>query len=166
MPWMQIASSHLKGRVYTPAGPRITIGRHEDNAVCIPDSTVSGYHAVLTRDGDRYRLEDLESTNGTEVNGERVEAVLLGAVAKIRFGHIEVLFRDRAGEPAPPTAGPAAPEPGRKVVMVPVASSTARPAGPRRPSPLQIGSPAPKRREGVQTVSTGQGGNDSRKARP
>jgi predicted component of type VI protein secretion system len=48
---------------------RVTIGRRSDNDVCLPDRAVSGEHAaVLTILADSF-VEDLHSTNGTQVNG-------------------------------------------------------------------------------------------------
>jgi serine phosphatase RsbU (regulator of sigma subunit) len=49
-----------------------TVGRSSDSAVKIPVSRVSKQHAVLRVDGDRLFVRDLESTNGTEVEGETV----------------------------------------------------------------------------------------------
>ena len=48
------------------------IGSLEDCDLTVPDSTVSGRHCRLTRDATGYRLEDLDSTNGTYVNGTRI----------------------------------------------------------------------------------------------
>lgn len=49
-----------------------TVGRSGDNAVKIPVARVSKSHAVLRVDGDRLFVRDLGSTNGTEINGEKV----------------------------------------------------------------------------------------------
>ena len=48
------------------------IGGLEDCDLTVPDSIVSGRHCRLTRDASGYRLEDLDSTNGTYVNGTRI----------------------------------------------------------------------------------------------
>ena len=47
----------------------ITLGRVADNAIQIDDASVSSHHAEFTRDGDEYSLKDLDSTNGTRLNG-------------------------------------------------------------------------------------------------
>ncbi|NQU11416.1 FHA domain-containing protein [bacterium] len=160
MPWMQIAASHLKGQVYEPDGPVITIGRSEDNAVCIPDSTVSGHHAVLRRQAEGYDLEDLESTNGTYVNGEPVSRVALGTVAKIQVGVIELLYIERAPATASEVPSPqarsvtaaAADDTNRRPTTPPVVVPVSAPAPaqrrftPNEKSPLQIGSVLRKRR--------------------
>jgi pSer/pThr/pTyr-binding forkhead associated (FHA) protein len=54
------------------AEERITIGRAPDNTIQIDDPSVSGRHAQLLLIGQRYQLKDLDSTNGTRVNGEAV----------------------------------------------------------------------------------------------
>ncbi len=57
----------------------ITIGRRPDNDVVIHDPLVSGYHARLTPvDAGRFRVEDLNSTNGTFVNGVPVKSTVIG----------------------------------------------------------------------------------------
>lgn len=51
---------------------RVTIGRHADNDISLNDKAVSGYHAVIiTILADSF-LEDLDSTNGTLVNGKQI----------------------------------------------------------------------------------------------
>ncbi|NLB47890.1 MAG: FHA domain-containing protein [Microbacteriaceae bacterium] len=50
----------------------ITIGRSNDSTLAIVDEYTSTYHAKLQRSGDRWLLTDLDSTNGTKVNGSRV----------------------------------------------------------------------------------------------
>jgi pSer/pThr/pTyr-binding forkhead associated (FHA) protein len=54
------------------AGPMITIGRLADNTIVIDNPAVSSHHACIFRDGDQFVVEDLQSTNGTFVNDQRV----------------------------------------------------------------------------------------------
>jgi pSer/pThr/pTyr-binding forkhead associated (FHA) protein len=49
-----------------------SIGRLPDNAVVIDNPAVSGHHARLVPEGEQHFLEDLHSTNGTFVNGQRI----------------------------------------------------------------------------------------------
>ena len=50
----------------------ITIGRSTDSTLVIVDEYTSTYHARLARHGDQWLLTDLDSTNGTKLNGTRV----------------------------------------------------------------------------------------------
>jgi ABC-type multidrug transport system ATPase subunit/pSer/pThr/pTyr-binding forkhead associated (FHA) protein len=54
----------------------IQIGRDPTNDVVLPSPNVSRFHTQLERVGQRYRVEDLRSSNGTFVNGERIEGSL------------------------------------------------------------------------------------------
>lgn len=52
--------------------PMTTIGRWEDNDIFVDDRWVSRYHARIRRKEDHYLIEDLDSKNGTFVNGRRI----------------------------------------------------------------------------------------------
>jgi TolB protein len=72
-------------------GSSITIGRAADNAITIDDNMVSRHHARLELQGNTYVLTDLDSANGTWVNGRRIsEPVPLQANDSIRFGNVSV----------------------------------------------------------------------------
>jgi pSer/pThr/pTyr-binding forkhead associated (FHA) protein len=64
---------------------RITIGRHADNDICLNDKAVSGHHAVIVTVLHDSFLEDLNSTNGTMVNGRQIakHALVSGDVISI-----------------------------------------------------------------------------------
>lgn len=65
---------------------RLLIGRHEDNDIVIPYPAVSKFHAVLLRVGSQIYIKDLQSRNGTFVNGQRVtgkKALPQGDLVKI-----------------------------------------------------------------------------------
>jgi pSer/pThr/pTyr-binding forkhead associated (FHA) protein len=84
---------------------RISLGRTEDNAICINDQSVSSRHAEFIRVGGDYQLKDLDSTNGTRVNGERISEHQLRDGDVLRFGQIEVAYtsevKQKAGETKP-----------------------------------------------------------------
>lgn len=67
--------------------PRITIGRLPDNDVVVDDLLVSRHHAALEKTADGWRLVDLQSGNGTFVNGRRVEAAVVDERDVIGIGH-------------------------------------------------------------------------------
>jgi ABC transport system ATP-binding/permease protein len=78
----------------------LTVGRLTDNDVAIPSPLVSRHHARVIADGGHYILEDLGSTNGTFVNGRRVEQPLvLHGGEQVQFGSYS--FRFIGGELRP-----------------------------------------------------------------
>jgi len=81
----------------------ITIGRAPDNMIVIDDPSVSGRHARLRLAGEVYRLKDLESTNGTRINGIPVTETALRFDDRIRFGAVDALFEPdtRGSQPLP-----------------------------------------------------------------
>jgi pSer/pThr/pTyr-binding forkhead associated (FHA) protein len=70
----------------------VTIGRAPLNQIVIDHPTVSGQHAVLLRVGDSYSLKDLNSTNGTQINGVFVTDADLKDGDTIRFGSVTAVF--------------------------------------------------------------------------
>lgn len=69
-----------------------SIGREPNNSIQVPDSSVSGSHARIRRTPEGYLLEDLNSRNGTYVNGERIQSRLLRSDDKIRLGKVHMVF--------------------------------------------------------------------------
>ncbi len=65
-------SGPTPGATYSLDGDQVVIGRDSTNGVVINDAEVSRKHARLTFQGGKYVLEDLGSTNGTFVNGQRL----------------------------------------------------------------------------------------------
>lgn len=73
--------------------PEVTIGRQQDNDVCLHDSTVSGHHARLVQQHGLTMLEDVGSTNGTYVNGKRVIRCDLMGTEVIVIGKHQLQFQ-------------------------------------------------------------------------
>ena len=71
---------------------RMTIGRRADNDVCLPFPAVSAEHAAVVTVGADSFLEDLDSTNGTLVNGERVTKHFLRDGDRIDVGRLELVY--------------------------------------------------------------------------
>lgn len=55
----------------------ITIGRTEENDICIANSAVSIRHAIIKKEGEEYFIEDCGSKNGTSINGQNIRRQLL-----------------------------------------------------------------------------------------
>ncbi|MGB7346219.1 MAG: FHA domain-containing protein [Pirellulaceae bacterium] len=66
-----------RGKVYEDLKPPLTIGREEGNDIQLNDERVSRCHFKLQRDNDRLVLTDLDSTNGTKVNGTECQLKIL-----------------------------------------------------------------------------------------
>ena len=64
---------NIKVGTVIPVRSTITIGRKDDNSLVLDDQHVSGHHANLTIKNEVLYLEDLNSTNGTFVNGEKIK---------------------------------------------------------------------------------------------
>jgi len=92
-PKLIILSEQLRGQTFELTADQYSVGRAEDCDICIPDPTMSGHHCDLRRDGDGvYSVVDLESTNGTRVNGVRVQSQRLNNSDIMQIGGVEVLF--------------------------------------------------------------------------
>jgi pSer/pThr/pTyr-binding forkhead associated (FHA) protein len=85
-----------RGPIHELTTPLVHIGRGANNAVVIDDASVSDAHAKLQLRNDGWYVVDLETTNGTYVNGMRVtgERKLSGSPV-IRFGSVTAIFRPR-----------------------------------------------------------------------
>jgi hypothetical protein len=82
---------------------RITIGRRADNDLCLPYPAVSSEHAVIVTILSDSFLEDLESTNGTLVNGRPITKCLLRDRDRIDIGQQELVYlADDAASLQPP----------------------------------------------------------------
>src|SRR5512141_3337199 len=86
---------------------RITIGRRADNDVCLPHPAVSGEHAAIVTILTDSFLEDLDSTNGTFVNGQPVQKHFLRDGDVIELGRQRLVFL--VDEDAHPPGYPPAP---------------------------------------------------------
>ncbi len=84
-----------RGRVFENLAPPITIGREEGNTIQLNDERVSRYHVKIQEDHDKLVLTDLESTNGTKVNGEDVQLRILRYGDMVTLGRSVLLFGNR-----------------------------------------------------------------------
>ena len=70
-----------------------TIGRTDDNFILLSDSSISRRHAVIHRRGELYAVEDLGSSNGTQLNGKTVTGRQeISSGDRVEFGSIEFVF--------------------------------------------------------------------------
>jgi pSer/pThr/pTyr-binding forkhead associated (FHA) protein len=77
---------------YSFAKDSITMGRQDDNTIVIDNLAVSGYHAKIDKLGGEYILTDMQSTNGTFVNDQKVVSHKLSHGDNIVIGKHVILF--------------------------------------------------------------------------
>lgn len=109
-----VRSGALKGQRLLVKVPVVNIGRADYNDIVIPDDSVSSQHAKLTRREGIWMLTDLESTNGTMVDGEKVTGdAPISPGSFVRFGDVQLVF-----EPTDDSVGVAAPKSTRMMSAV------------------------------------------------
>jgi DNA-binding NtrC family response regulator len=116
---LRIMSGELRGREIEITKDAITLGRSRQCEVMLPDDSVSRTHAAIRRDGERYRVLDLQSTAGTFLGGSRVSDAFLRPGDQLRLGNVELSFvpRDRQPELLPSEAERFGPVLGRSLAM-------------------------------------------------
>ena len=118
---------------------RTTLGRRPYNDIVIDNLAVSGEHAVLQMTGNEVYLEDLNSTNGTYVNGKAVKKQLLQNNDTVEIGKYKIKYINEAANPGfektmiikagsagimpPPPVRPAAPAGAAAQAPAPVADA-------------------------------------------
>ena len=93
-----ILTQGLNGRAHELNVDRTTIGRVEDNLFQIAESSVSSHHCEVLLRGSDVVIKDLNSTNGTFINGEQITESVLKPGQTLRLGQIELKLED--GKPA------------------------------------------------------------------
>ena len=98
MPSLFVIRGNDQGTRFELEGSVITIGRDSSNKVQLHDAGVSRHHAEIRRVENRYRLIDLNSSNGTIVNGKRIQEHWLNSGDQIQMGRTLMLFTSPAEE--------------------------------------------------------------------
>ena len=87
----------LNGKAYVLEERTAVLGRSKECDVQVPDANVSRRHAELHEEGGSWWLVDLDSTNGTELNGKRVQRAKLSDGDRIGLGELELVFAREGG---------------------------------------------------------------------
>lgn len=92
---LRVLDGSDRGRVFQDVYPPVTIGREEGNTIQLNDERVSRFHIKIQEDNDNLVLTDLESTNGTKVNGEEIQLRILRVGDMISVGRSVLLLGSR-----------------------------------------------------------------------
>ena len=92
--WLVIASGPRRGRIHQLE--KVTnIGRDQQmNHVLLDDDAASAEHARIKYENGTHILYDLASSNGTMLNGERIQRAMLRDEDRITIGHISMVFKE------------------------------------------------------------------------
>ena len=119
---LTISEGKEAGREFLFNQPQVVIGRTPECDVCVYDPGISRKHARIFHEAGAYFVEDLNSSNGTKVNGSVVKKVQLADGDAVGLGAVVLKFEDKANEV--PTAAPVA---GQETRIVQLSDSTTRP---------------------------------------
>lgn len=99
---LTITGGPLAGRELEVSGTEATIGREPGSDLVVPSPHVSGRHAHVRRTENGWEVRDLDSTNGTFVNGRRISHGILHRGDLLLLGAVELLVdTGEAGRPGP-----------------------------------------------------------------
>ena len=93
----EVASLTVDGKRHELDKRRVVIGRSRDCDIQVADANVSRRHAEVRQEGAAYWVVDLDSTNGTEVNGRRLKRAKLKPGDTITVGATELVFGQEPG---------------------------------------------------------------------
>ncbi len=111
-----IQNQGMTGRTHELNVDRTTIGRVEDNTFQIADPSVSSHHCEVLLHGDDVLIRDLNSTNGSFINGEKISEVVLKPGQTLRLGQVELKLEVEGVASAAPAVPGTAPAPAKKQV--------------------------------------------------
>jgi Nif-specific regulatory protein len=101
-PKLIVIAGPPQGATFDIIEAEVSIGREAVNRVCLIDPSVSRKHALIKRDGDNFKVFDLESLNGTFVNGVPVSERSLEHGDQIDIGDVSLFFLLHEVESEPP----------------------------------------------------------------
>jgi pSer/pThr/pTyr-binding forkhead associated (FHA) protein len=91
-PQREVVTLTVAGRTHEVTAPKVVLGRSREADIRVADVNVSRRHAEIRQEGAGYWIVDLDSTNGLEVNGKRVDRARLRDGDRITLGATEVVF--------------------------------------------------------------------------
>jgi len=109
-----ILSQGMTGRSHELKVDKTTIGRVDDNTFPIAEASVSSHHCEVLLRGTDVVIHDLNSTNGTFINGEKITESVLKPGQTLRLGQVELRLETEGS-----AATSSAPAPGSKPAAAP-----------------------------------------------
>ncbi len=104
-PRLVAVSGPQQGSMFPLSGDSMSIGRDSSNWICITDSSASRKHCLITRDGEQFKISDLESKNGTCLNGIPIRERILQHGDRVEVGESVFLFLSAENENATSSSG-------------------------------------------------------------
>lgn len=96
-PYLEIQSVDGHRQIGLAPQQPVTIGRHASNQIVVGDSQASRYHCVVERAPEGWRVRDLDSSNGTRVNGQLIKSALLLGGDMITIGKTSIRMVSEKG---------------------------------------------------------------------
>ncbi len=129
-----ILTQGMTGRTLDLKVDKTTIGRVEDNLFQIAEPSVSSHHCEVLLRGNEVVIKDLNSTNGTFIDDEKITESVLKPGHTLRLGQIELRLEDDAAAPASAPAAASSKKPesatrGTRGVSLSELESGGRPPG-------------------------------------
>jgi len=115
---------------------QVSVGRGPDNDVVIDDVSMSGSHALVRNVDGEWQLQDLESTNGTFVNGDQISETALPDGAQLMFGSVGARYHAPGADAGSEEAGVEG-ESATHVHAAEIAEASHRPADFKDLSPIE-----------------------------
>ncbi len=97
-----LLSAGMTGRTHELKSEKTTVGRVEDNTFQIAEASVSSHHCEVVLRGKEVIVKDLNSTNGTYINGQKISESAIQPGQILRLGQVEMRL-ETDSPPAPTT---------------------------------------------------------------
>ena len=122
MPKLVILNQGLTGQSHELKADTTTVGRVDDNMFQIGEPSVSSHHCEILRRGGDIVIKDLNSTNGTFINNQKIAESVLKPGQTLRLGNVELRLDAGAGGAAPAAASAPASAPALGAPSAPIPS--------------------------------------------
>lgn len=140
--WITVDDGPDKGKTVELSTGAFTIGRHPESNLVLADDEASSHHAVIETDAEgKATLRDLNSTNGTFLNGSKIEGgIPLEGSEHLRIGQSSLTVSERPPNATVISARPTVERPADAAPPSPPPSTSPVPSAPASPAPVLQGS--------------------------